>query len=164
MIRSLHSSRTCTDLSRFQGLLQRAVVTSRATTRITSPLEPIKCNCCVMDTWWILSTPLLPLALCQRGKEDYSGDVLLHRQQYGHLVAFPMFRHAEVNTRIPYSFLRQITLLSRDTSSGGFATLSLTSILVPRLRMRGVIPPSPYVFMAWCLVKQEIRFRGVVLS
>jgi hypothetical protein len=30
--------------------------------------------------------------------------------------------------------------------------------------MRGAIPQFPqYVFMAWCLIKQEIRLRGVVL-
>jgi hypothetical protein len=31
--------------------------------------------------------------------------------------------------------------------------------LVPRLRMRGAIPPLPqYVFMAWCLVKHRDNF------
>jgi len=37
--------------------------------------------------------------------------------------------------------------------------------LLPRLRMRGAIPPLPqYVFMVWCLIKQDIRLWAVVLS
>jgi hypothetical protein len=37
--------------------------------------------------------------------------------------------------------------------------------LVPRLIMCGAIPPlSQYVFVAWCLIKQDIRFHGMVLS
>jgi len=37
--------------------------------------------------------------------------------------------------------------------------------LVPRLAMRGAIPPFlQHVLMAWCLIKQEIRLHGVVLS
>jgi hypothetical protein len=35
---------------------------------------------------------------------------------------------------------------------------------MPKLRMHGNIPPiSQYVFMAWCLIKQEIVLIGVVL-
>jgi hypothetical protein len=41
--------------------------------------------------------------------------------------------------------------------------------LVPRLRMRGTIPPHPRVFMAWCLVKYRYNFtlsllRHVVIT
>jgi len=36
--------------------------------------------------------------------------------------------------------------------------------LAPRLRSRGIMPPLPYLFMAWCLVKHRIRVRDVVLS
>jgi len=36
---------------------------------------------------------------------------------------------------------------------------------VPRLRMRGAIPPLlQYIFMVWCLIKQDIRLHGAVLS
>jgi hypothetical protein len=36
--------------------------------------------------------------------------------------------------------------------------------LVPRSRMRGVIPPLPqYVFMAWCLVKHKNKFTFCLL-
>jgi len=36
--------------------------------------------------------------------------------------------------------------------------------LVPRLRMRGALHPLlQYVFMARCLIKQEIRVRDAVL-
>jgi hypothetical protein len=47
-----------------------------------------------------------------------------------------------------------------------FLRVNLTTRLhlVPRLRMRGAVPPLPqYVFMEWCL-KQEIRFHGIVFS
>jgi len=36
--------------------------------------------------------------------------------------------------------------------------------LVPRLRMRGALPPLPKYVMRWCLIKKEIRLHGVVLS
>jgi hypothetical protein len=37
--------------------------------------------------------------------------------------------------------------------------------VVPRLRVRGAIPPHPEeVFMAWFLVKYRIRFHDVELS
>jgi hypothetical protein len=37
--------------------------------------------------------------------------------------------------------------------------------LVLSLRMREAIHPFPqYVIMAWCLIKQEVNFHGVVLS
>jgi hypothetical protein len=36
--------------------------------------------------------------------------------------------------------------------------------LMPRLRMRGGLPPPPNVFLAWCLIKQWIRLRNLVLS
>jgi hypothetical protein len=36
--------------------------------------------------------------------------------------------------------------------------------LVLRLRMSGAIPPPQYVFMAWCLIKQEILLDCKVLS
>jgi hypothetical protein len=37
--------------------------------------------------------------------------------------------------------------------------------LIPRLRMRGAIPPLlQHVFMALCLIKRQIPLQGVVLS
>jgi len=30
--------------------------------------------------------------------------------------------------------------------------------------MRGATPPPQYLFIAWCLIKQEVRLHGVVLS
>jgi len=37
--------------------------------------------------------------------------------------------------------------------------------LVPRLRMRGAIPPLPqYVFMTWRPIKHRISLHGEVLS
>jgi len=35
--------------------------------------------------------------------------------------------------------------------------------LVPRLRMRGaILSLSPYVFMVWCLIKQDTRLHGSI--
>jgi hypothetical protein len=48
---------------------------------------------------------------------------------------------------------------------GRGVNLTIHLHLVPRLRMQGAISLFPqYVFMAWCLIKQEMRFHGVVLS
>jgi hypothetical protein len=35
--------------------------------------------------------------------------------------------------------------------------------LMPRLWMRGTIPPPPHVFIAWCLIKHRIRLHGMEL-
>jgi hypothetical protein len=54
---------------------------------------------------------------------------------------------------------------SYQSTGGSFPGVNLTKHLhrVPRLRMRGAIPPPLYIFMAWCLVKERIRVNGVVL-
>jgi hypothetical protein len=36
--------------------------------------------------------------------------------------------------------------------------------LVPRLRMPGIIPPSPYVLMVWYLINQRYNFIFTLLG
>jgi hypothetical protein len=36
-------------------------------------------------------------------------------------------------------------------------------LLLPKLRIRGAIPPLPYcIFITWCLIKLDIHLHGVV--
>jgi hypothetical protein len=56
---------------------------------------------------------------------------------------------------------------TQPTVWGSYQGVNLTSHfhLLPGLRKRGAILPLPqYVFMTWCLIKQEMPLHDVVLS
>jgi hypothetical protein len=58
-----------------------------------------------------------------------------------------------------------MTLFFTTASRPALGPTQPTKWVVPRSGMRGAVPLLPqYIFVTWCLFKQCIRFRGVVLS
>jgi len=54
---------------------------------------------------------------------------------------------------------------SYPMGTGGVKLTTAHHHLVPRLRMCGATPPfHQYVFIAWCLIKQEICLHGLMVS